>query len=86
MKNTRQVTYRRWGTPAIILEGKWLTKKFGWKIGDLIEVMFQPPREITLTKSKNKNSPKGVVETSDTSTVASPSGKSITNQNESNTR
>ncbi len=77
MKNTRQVTYRRWGTPAIILEGKWLTKKYGWEIGDQIAVEFQP-QEIKLTKSKNKNSPKGVSGTNITSTIASPSGKSIT--------
>ncbi len=63
MKNTRQVTYRRWGTPAIILEGKWLTQKYGWKIGDQLDVDFQP-QEIKLTKSKNKNSPKGVSGTS----------------------
>lgn len=75
MKQTRKVTYRRWGTPAVILEGKWLTKKLGWMIGDNVEVHIQPD-EITLKKSTNKNSPEGAIGKLDTSTIANPPSKS----------
>lgn len=47
LKNTRTVTYRKGGTPAIILEGKWLEKLYGWKIGDQISVEYGDDR-ITL--------------------------------------
>ncbi|MDE2001759.1 MAG: hypothetical protein KGI60_04325 [Patescibacteria group bacterium] len=77
MKSTRKVTYRRWGIPAVILEGKWLTKKFGWTIGDLVNVTLQP-ESITLTKStETKNSPKGAPGNLSTSSLARPSEKSI---------
>lgn len=42
IKSTRKVTYRKAGVPAIILEGKWLEKNYGWKIGDQISVEYQP--------------------------------------------
>ena len=72
LKSTRKVTYRKWGVPAIILEGNWLKKMYGWKIGDQISVEFQPneirlrnvdaeiARDLGKARSKNKNSPKGV--------------------------
>ena len=28
LKQTRAVTYRRYGIPALILEGRWLTEKY----------------------------------------------------------
>ncbi|OGI35995.1 MAG: hypothetical protein A2283_17405 [Lentisphaerae bacterium RIFOXYA12_FULL_48_11] len=60
---TRTVTYRRYGTPAVILEGKWLTDQYEWKMGDQIQVEYLP-NEIRLRKSnradnKKKISPKG---------------------------
>ena len=83
MKQTRTVTYRRWGVPAVILEGKWLTKKYGWTMGDQIDVNLQP-EGILLTKiekikstQETKNSPKGAPGTDiNTSSVASPLRKS----------
>lgn len=45
LKSTRTVTYRngdRGRTPAIILEGKWLEKLYGLKIGDKISVEYHP--------------------------------------------
>jgi len=48
-KTSRKVTYRRGYTPAIILEGQWLTKKYGWKIGDVVKVEYLPT-EIRLSK------------------------------------
>ncbi|MBI4160045.1 hypothetical protein HY504_02670 [Candidatus Wolfebacteria bacterium] len=48
LKNTRRVTYRRHGVPAVIIEGKWLEKMYGWKIGDQISIDYQPPDRIVL--------------------------------------
>lgn len=42
LKNTRAVTYRRPGMPAIILEGHWLTKKYRLSIGDQVDIDYQP--------------------------------------------
>lgn len=42
LKSTRTVTYRKAGVPALILEGKWLEKIFGLKIGDKVNVEYHP--------------------------------------------
>src|SRR3989344_4074327 len=49
-KSTRAVTYRRYGIPALILEGKWLTAKYRLNIGDVIDIDYQP-KEIRLRKN-----------------------------------
>lgn len=49
-KNTRAVTYRRYGIPAIILEGKWLTGKYRLNIGDVVDIDYQA-KEIRLRKN-----------------------------------
>lgn len=49
-KNTRAVTYRRYGIPALILEGKWLTTKYRLNIGDVVDIDYQP-KEIRLRKN-----------------------------------
>ncbi len=49
-KNTRAVTYRRYGIPALILEGKWLTAKYRLNIGDVIDIDYQS-KEIRLRKN-----------------------------------
>ena len=41
LKNTRAVTYRRYGIPALILEGKWLTEKYRLSIGDVVDIDYQ---------------------------------------------
>lgn len=46
----RVVTYRRYGIPALILEGKWLTEKYRLIIGDLVDIDYQP-KEIRLKKN-----------------------------------
>lgn len=63
LKPTRAVTYRKSGTPAVILEGKWLLDRYGWKVGDRIQVEYLQ-NEIRLRTSnraaeQNKISPKG---------------------------
>jgi len=50
LKNTRTVTYRRPGIPALILEGKWLTKKYRLEIGDQVDIDYQP-HDIRLQKN-----------------------------------
>lgn len=50
LKNTRAVTYRRPGIPAIILEGHWLTKKYRLEIGDQVDIDYQP-KELRLKKN-----------------------------------
>lgn len=47
---TRAVTYRRPGIPAIIIEGKWLTKKYRLEIGDQVDIDYQP-KELRLRKN-----------------------------------
>lgn len=42
LKDTRAVTYRRPGIPALILEGKWLTEKYRLNIGDVVDIDYQP--------------------------------------------
>ena len=49
-KLTRTVTYRRFGIPALILEGKWLTEKYRLKVGDQVDIDYQP-NEIRLRKN-----------------------------------
>jgi len=50
LRKTRVVTYRRYGIPALILEGKWLTEKYRLVIGDLVDIDYQP-KEIRLKKN-----------------------------------
>ena len=50
LKNTRAVTYRRYGIPALILEGKWLTEKYRLLIGDVVDIDYQP-KEIRFKKN-----------------------------------
>lgn len=52
MKPTRKVTYRKWDCPCIMLEGKWLTKKYGWRIGDTVNVKFNKD-SITICQTKH---------------------------------
>ena len=55
LKLTKKVTYRnsigrgesQESYPCIILEGKWLTERYGWKIGDNIPIGYDNNR-ITL--------------------------------------
>lgn len=51
LKTTRAVTYRRYGIPALILEGKWLTENYRLSIGDVVDIDYQP-NEIRLQKNK----------------------------------
>ena len=41
LKQTRAVTYRRYGIPALILEGRWLTEKYRLQIGDQVDIDYQ---------------------------------------------
>jgi len=50
LKQTRVVTYRRYGVPALILEGRWLTEKYRLEIGDQVDIDYQP-NEIRLRKN-----------------------------------
>ena len=50
LKSTRAVTYRRYGIPALILEGKWLTEKYRLQIGDHVDIDYQT-NEIRLRKN-----------------------------------
>lgn len=59
IKNTRAVTYRRYGIPAIILEGKWLTRKYRLNIGDVVDIDYQLKeirlrRNSTLSRERHK--------------------------------
>lgn len=49
-KQTRAVTYRRYGIPALILEGRWLTEKYRLQIGDQVDIDYQS-NEIRLRKN-----------------------------------
>ena len=51
LKTTRAVTYRRYGIPALILEGKWLTENYRLSIGDVVDIDYQP-NEIRLQKNR----------------------------------
>ena len=56
---TRVVTYRRYGIPAVILEGKWLTEKYRLSIGDLVDIDYQPKeirfkQNVPLSKERQK--------------------------------
>lgn len=59
LKPTRAVTYRRYPIPAVILEGKWLEDRYGWKIGDRIQVEYLP-EEIRLRKSNRAEDKKKI--------------------------
>ena len=59
LKTTRAVTYRRYPIPAVILEGKWLEDRYGWKIGDRIQVEYLP-NEIRLRKSNRAEDKKKI--------------------------
>jgi len=55
----RVVTYRRYGIPAVILEGKWLTENYRLNIGDLVDIDYQPKeirfkKNIPLSKERQK--------------------------------
>jgi hypothetical protein len=63
LKLIRAVTYRKSGIPAVILEGKWLMDRYGWKVGDRVQIEYLQ-NEIRLRTSnrvaeQNKISPKG---------------------------
>jgi len=51
LKKQRVVTYRKNGIPAVILEGKWLTKLYRLHVGDVIDIDHKWPKEIRLTKN-----------------------------------
>jgi len=51
LKNSRAITYRRYGIPALILEGKWLTNKYKLNIGDVVDIDYQP-KEIRFKKNQ----------------------------------
>lgn len=59
LKSTRAVTYRTYPIPAVILEGKWLKDRYGWKIGDRIQVEYLP-KEIRLRKSNRAEDKKKI--------------------------
>ena len=50
LKNSRAITYRRYGIPALILEGKWLTERYRLNIGDVVDIDYQP-KEIRFRKN-----------------------------------
>lgn len=52
MKTTRKVTYRRSDYPCIMLEGHWLTKKYGLKIGDYVKVGYFKNKIVIKTGGK----------------------------------
>jgi len=59
LRPMRVVTYRRYGIPAVILEGKWLTEKYRLNIGDLVDIDYQPKeirfqKNISLSKERQK--------------------------------
>lgn len=59
LRPTRVVTYRRYGIPAVILEGKWLTEKYRLMIGDLVDIDYQPKeirfkKNVPLSKERQK--------------------------------
>jgi len=74
LKQTRTVTYRRYGVPALILEGVWLTEKYRLQIGDQVDIDYQP-NEIILRKN-NKLS----LESRKELKRKKENGKSITNE------
>ena len=51
IRNKRVVTYRRQGIPALILEGKWLTALYRLRIGDVVDIEHNHPKEIRLKKN-----------------------------------
>jgi hypothetical protein len=50
LRPMRVVTYRRYGIPAVILEGRWLTENYRLNIGDLVDIDYQP-KEIRFSKN-----------------------------------
>jgi len=51
LKKQRVVAYRKNGVPAVILEGKWLTKLYRLQIGDVVNIDHKWPKEIRLSKN-----------------------------------
>lgn len=51
LRKQRVVTYRKNGTPAVILEGKWLTKLYRLQVGDVIDIDHKWPNEIRISKN-----------------------------------
>jgi len=52
IKDTRTISYRKYGVPAIIIEGKWLKDIYGLSVGDHINVAYEPD-EIKLSFKKS---------------------------------
>ena len=51
LKKQRVVTYRKNGVPAVILEGKWLTKLYRLQVGDVVDIDHKWPKEIRISKN-----------------------------------
>jgi len=51
-KKNRTVSYRRYGIPALIIEGKHLSK-FGFEIGDSFDIDYQL-NQILIIKSREE--------------------------------
>lgn len=59
IRNKRVVTYRRYGIPALILEGKWLTALYRLRIGDVVDIEHKPgeirlKKNVELSKERQK--------------------------------
>lgn len=51
LRKQRVVTYRKNGIPAVILEGKWLTKLYRLQVGDVVDIDHKWPKEIRISKN-----------------------------------
>lgn len=60
-KKVRTVTYRPGlqycDTPCLTLGGRWLTKQYGWEVGDLVEV-WELPAGIFIKKIRRPPDPR----------------------------
>lgn len=54
MKSTRKVGYSTDDNqfPKIIFQGKWITEKYGVKVGDIVTIKFEKNRIILQMKQK----------------------------------
>ena len=52
MKNLRKITYRD-VYPELRISGHFLTKKYGWKIGDYVKVEYLPNKIVIRKEGKN---------------------------------
>jgi signal peptidase I len=60
-QNVRRVTYRRYGIPAIIIEGKWLIRRYHMLPGDEVTIDYGrrqlvvqlPPRRRLIFKERH---------------------------------